>query len=123
MTRPTGPREQVIVKECLRTLRLRRVFAWRQNSGALRDKTGRPVRFTDAVGASDIGGILPGTGRFIAVEVKRPGARTKPETAKRQELYRQEVEAAGGIYLRVESIDGLIEHLAKLPETALRLTA
>jgi len=42
---------------------------WRNNTGVLPDKTGRPIRFGLCVGGSDLIGIAP-DGKFLAVEVK-----------------------------------------------------
>ena len=67
-------REQDIVRACLAVLRLRGVFAYRQNQGAFhpQGKNQRFVRFTSINGISDIIGVMP-NGRFIAVECKRSG--------------------------------------------------
>lgn len=66
---------------------------WRNNSGAWRDpKTGRVVRYgVGGKGASDLLGVAP-DGRFLAVEVKVPGGRVKPE----QEAFCAAVRRAGG---------------------------
>lgn len=42
---------------------------WRNNTGVLKDKTGRPIKFGLCVGSSDLIGICP-DGKFLAVEVK-----------------------------------------------------
>lgn len=67
-------REQDIVRACLEVLKLRGVFAYRQNQGAFNPPGHRErfVRFTSINGISDIIGVMPG-GRFLAVECKRPG--------------------------------------------------
>ena len=68
-------RERDVLSACLALLRLRRIFAWRQNSGAMRKPAGKSgsrerfIRFAGAAGVADIIGILPG-GRFLAVECK-----------------------------------------------------
>lgn len=54
---------------------------WRNNTGALRDKNDRLVKYGLCVGSSDIIGIAPG-GRFIAIEVKAPGKLPTPEQVK-----------------------------------------
>jgi hypothetical protein len=46
-------------------------------------------------------------GRFLAIEVKRPGGRVSPE----QERFLERVRAAGGIGLVIHSIDELIDSL------------
>lgn len=45
---------------------------FRNNVGALKDARGRLVRFGLGVGTSDLIGFTS-TGRFLAIEVKRPG--------------------------------------------------
>lgn len=56
------------------------VITWRNNSGVATDKTGRPVRFgigndskqlNDVCKSSDIIGIIPPGGWFLAIEAKR----------------------------------------------------
>ena len=58
------------------------VRLWRNNVGALRDENGRLVRYGLCPGSADLIGLqcLPsGLGRFVALEVKRPGAPATPE--------------------------------------------
>lgn len=68
---PTLPKqnETALVKACLEYLPLEGVVAWRNNTGALIDRTGRPVRFGLGVGSPDIVGCMP-DGRYLAVECK-----------------------------------------------------
>lgn len=61
--------EANIVNDCLLALSDAGCLAWRQNTGVLPDKNGRPIRFGLCVGSSDIIGIAP-DGRFLAVECK-----------------------------------------------------
>lgn len=96
----TTPEGQVL-RACLEHLALCRIRAWRNNTGALPDATGRPVRFGLA-GSSDILGVLPG-GRFLAIECKAPGGRT---TAL-QDQFLASVSQAGGLALVVRSMDDL----------------
>jgi hypothetical protein len=94
-----------VLKACLDLLRLRGVLAWRNNSGALRDATGRPVRF-GAVGSPDILAVGP-HGRLWAIECKAPGR--KPTAAQRAFL--GAVEAAGGLAVVVSDVRELVEVL------------
>jgi len=64
---------------------------WRQNTGALQDKSGRLVRYGLCVGSSDVIGICP-DGRFLAIEVKAQGGRVTPEQVK----FLDAVKAKGG---------------------------
>jgi hypothetical protein len=110
-----APKEGDIVKACLHLLTLRRCFAWRQNSGAMAGEyKGRKrfVRFvsTEADGISDIVGVLP-DGTFLAVEVKKPGARTAKDRAERQAAFRARVAGKGGLALVVSDVAQLDEAL------------
>jgi hypothetical protein len=79
-------RESDVLKQCLDLLKLRRVFHFRNQTGALavgQEVNRRFVRF-GAVGSSDIIAILPTHSRrpgvFLALEIKRPGGRvSKPQ--------------------------------------------
>lgn len=85
--RPEGD----LVRACLQLLRLRGVFAWRVNSGAIKlDK--RFVRFNSINGISDIIGILPG-GRILAVEAKVG----RNKTSEAQDAFLAEVRSRGGV--------------------------
>lgn len=100
------PREMDILRQCLAYLKLRGFWAWRNNAGALRDRTGRLVRFSP-VGSGDLFALLPG-GRFLSVEVKRPGG--KATAAQLDWLAR--VAAAGGVAMVVTGVDDLRARLA-----------
>lgn len=84
---------------------LRSVLGWpvvRINSGGMR--RGKSFyRFNDTAGVSDIVGLIPPAGRFLAIEVKRPGGR--PTEQQRQWL--DAVRAAGGVGLVVTGLDDL----------------
>jgi len=74
-------KEPHIVQGIVQYLKLSGFIVWRQNTGATKftDRTGREqmVRF-GFPGLSDVLGILP-DGRFLAIEVKKPGGRVSPE--------------------------------------------
>jgi hypothetical protein len=97
--------EGVVLHAVLELFRLHGWPAWRFNSGSLRDKDGRPVRFilgSDGrpySGFSDVGALAPG-GRWVAVEAKRPGGKA---TAL-QLAHLDRVEAAGGVALLVDDV-------------------
>lgn len=77
------PTEADLVKACLQLLRLRGIFAFRVNCGAVlgthRGKR-RFVRFTSVPGVSDILGVLPG-GRLLCVEAKGPKGKLRASQA------------------------------------------
>ncbi len=88
-------------------LTLRGIYCWRNNSGALIDKRGIPVRF-GKVGSADILGIHP-TGRFLAIEVKRPSGRYKPTPAQLEFL--EAIHRYGGlcgIATSIEDVDRIL---------------
>jgi len=104
--RRARPLEADIQKRILAFLRREGVFHWRQNVGGFQDRTGRWVSF-GVLGLADIIGIEPGTGRFLAIEVKRRG---EGQTA-RQRRFQERVEAAGGLYILARSVDDVREKL------------
>jgi hypothetical protein len=110
-----APRESDILRSCLDLLRLRGVFAWRVNSGAVAGEYNgrrRFVRFHGAPGCADIIGILPG-GRFLAVECKRPGNKPTPQQTAFLEAVRQQ----GGLALVVSDVRDLAAALDDVEAT------
>lgn len=104
------PLEKDIQSAILKFLQLHRVFAWRQNSGAMTGSykgKSRFVRFTSITGVSDIIGMTH-NGRFIAIEVKRKNGKLRPE----QEQFIDKVNQNGGLAFVARSVDDV--------ETALR---
>lgn len=105
MARPPRPRESEVLAQVLAWLRLHRVFHWRNNSGARvlpgRGGKGQLVRW-GVVGSGDVFALLPG-GRFVSVEVKRPGGKPRPS----QVLWADAVRAAGGAALVVTGVEEL----------------
>ncbi len=82
---------------------------FRNNVGAMQDKTGRVVRYglaneskqmSAAVKSADLIGMTD-YGRVVSIECKAPGARTDPERLAAQERWRDLVVACGGIGLIV----------------------
>src|SRR6185437_13316823 len=116
-TRLPVPLEAEVQKSCLKVLEAFGVLAWRSNTGAFRvpGKGGRQrlMRAGLGNGSADIVGILPGycsvsrSGRFFALEVKRPGGRPTPG----QIAWLQGVNQVGGLALWVDSAQLLIDAL------------
>jgi hypothetical protein len=102
--------EAAVMAGCLQLLRLAGVFHWRANCGAAHLDGGRRRRFVrfGLRGCSDILGILPG-GRFLAVEVKRPGGKVTEV----QRWFLDQITAAGGVALVVSDVRQLEELLRK----------
>lgn len=64
-------------------------------------------------GGADLIGIVPRSGRFLAIECKRAGARTDPDRQALQDEFARQVESAGGIAVKVTSLNELIVELKK----------
>jgi hypothetical protein len=94
--------EGAVVQACLEYLRIYGALVWRNNTGALKDKTGRPVYY-GKLGSADILGLLPG-GRFIAVECKSK----KGKLSEKQKDFLAEVEQLGGIAIVARSVEDVM---------------
>jgi hypothetical protein len=92
---PTArPLERDIVKAIRDWLRLKGIWHWKEMPGA----------FGHQQGKSDILGALKPSGRFLAIEVKRPGG--KPSEA--QLRFLQNVQENGGISILAYSLEDVI---------------
>lgn len=87
------PREADVQRTILDALALMGAVVVRVNSGGLKDATGRLVRFNRTPGCSDILACL--RGRFVAVEVKRPGKANAVTPI--QQAFLDAVRRAGGV--------------------------
>lgn len=85
----------------LNYLTLKRVFHWRNNTGALRTERGGFVRF-GSPGSPDIFAVVHG--RLLGIEVKDEKGRLNPD----QEAFRDGLEAAGGTYIVARSLDDVM---------------
>lgn len=117
-----GPRESAVVAAVLAYLTCRGdVIAWRNNTGAYSPRPGQWIRFGHE-GSGDIIGLIAPSGRFLSIECKRPkGARLSAA----QERHRDQVLAAGGIYILARSVDDVERALpsvtVKLPPASGRV--
>jgi hypothetical protein len=108
-----APKESAIQTAILKWLRVLGIPAIRVNSRTfdVRDATKRSgfriMRANDVKGTSDILACLPPDGRFLALEVKRPGAKLSLE----QSAFLQWIASAGGIGARVTSCQDVMELL------------
>lgn len=84
----------------------RGIISWRNHTFALKDKDGRLVRGGLCVGSSDIIGIMP-DGRFLAIEVKKPGKKPTPEQLNFIEVIRRHGGIAGVVH-SPEELEGLL---------------
>lgn len=97
------PLEREIQKVCLNwLLKSAKCFAWRQNSTGIFDREKGFFRVAPKRGAPDI--IAIAKGRFIGIEVKRPGGGRQSDE---QKWFQESVEAAGGEYWLVYSLADL----------------
>jgi hypothetical protein len=85
------------------------VLVWRNHVGLSRQGSGRFARSGLAKGASDLVGLVSPSGRFIAIEVKRPrGGRVSED----QERWLALVRACGGVAGVVRSVEEALELVA-----------
>jgi len=117
--KPKRKTETALTREIMVALnRLPGVHVFRNNTGALADETGRVVYYGLGKGSPDLVGWVTGSmvasgmshwcnvARFLGVEVKMPGKmRAHPEVLENQDRWRDMIEAAGGIYVRVTSVE------------------
>jgi hypothetical protein len=109
--------ESQLVRACLALLRIRGVFAWRQNQGAIPCKGGYR-RFNGLAGVADILAVVPtfpamgsglAVGRLVGVECKIAAGRQTPA----QREFQRRLEDAGGAYLVVRDVRELEAWLAE----------
>jgi hypothetical protein len=84
------PKESEIRKSIQRYLDLRGIFNFRQWQGQFSVK-----------GVPDIVGILPGSGKILGIEVKRPGGKTSDVQAE----FIQHINRSGGIAFVASSVE------------------
>jgi hypothetical protein len=96
MNKPDTP-ENRVKAEVLKYLKLRRIKAWSNPSGAVRIRPGKFMHF-GLKGSADILGCLP-DGRFLAVEVKAERGRLSPE----QRQFLEEIGGLGGLAIVARS--------------------
>lgn len=96
--------ETQLVAACLEMLSVYRIFGWRNNSGAFKTESGGFYRF-GAKGSPDILAIC--NGKFIGIECKVGHNKLSPA----QVDFQRRVEAAGGNYWLVYSLDDLEKYV------------
>ena len=108
MTKPVKP-EGVIIKEILKDLKTRGVYAWRNNSGATvhsyyNQREGRTknsfIRY-GSVGMPDIMGVHQGS--LFAIEVKTRSGKTTPA----QDIWLEKLRAEGCVAFIARSVEDL----------------
>jgi hypothetical protein len=101
----TGISEADVIKTIDEALSIFGIFHFRNNTGAIKTPQGTFVRF-GSPGSADFLGICPG-GKFLSVEVKRPGGRLSPA----QSAWLDAVNHEGGVAIWVDSVDSLERQL------------
>jgi len=98
--------EESVLSACLDLLELRKVKAWRTNSGLAITSRGGAIRLAPAGTADIIGYYRCGVGRsrFLAVEVKRPVGGV---VSREQIAFLTDVRDSGGIALVINRVDNL----------------
>jgi hypothetical protein len=98
--------EQGIQRAVLDYLRWKGIPCYKHQNAGIRKPDGGYIP-THTRGVSDIIGCIPKTGRFLAIEVKRPG--NKP-TAEQQQFI-DTINAAGGLAFVARSVEEVDEAL------------
>lgn len=93
-------KESDIIAAIMQYLAHRKVFFWRQNTGAFTDARGHFYRFSVS-GAPDI--IVVKYGRCIGIEAKtRHGKQSEA-----QKTFQKQLEQAGGLYILARSVEDI----------------
>lgn len=92
--------EKVEIPRCLDFLRAKGCFVWENKTRKMTYTDNGKKHFLSygLVGSADIIGISP-YGRFLAVEVKSSADSRRIGLTNKQQMFRAEIEARGGIYL------------------------
>lgn len=93
--------EANILRQIMWALSEHDILIFRNNVGCTRFPNGSVVRYGLFPGSSDLIGIRKRDGRFLAIEVKKPGQNAKPH----QQNFIDRIKEAGGIAGVARSID------------------
>lgn len=96
--------EKEVQTAILQYLQVKRIFHFRNNTGATKTEGGGFVRY-GTPGSPDI--IVVQNGIFIGIEVKRPGGKLSPN----QKLFCDALLKAGGRYIVAHSLEDVMEIL------------
>jgi hypothetical protein len=112
--KPGTPLEKDIQRVICEWLQLKKYFFWRSNNIPVYGKNNAGAmtfrslpKFTPR-GLPDI--MLINKGKFIAIEIKRPGAKLRPEQAS----FGLNCIGHGGFFIAVHSLDELQEYIGNL---------
>jgi hypothetical protein len=97
-------KESYVQRQILDYLALKRIFHYRNNSGAFVDSQKHFYRF-GAVGSPDIVCVIHG--QYVGIEVKAP----KGGQSDHQKEFQKQLEAAGGRYILAYSLDDVLRSI------------
>lgn len=100
-------KEKDVQKAILDYLGYKKIFHYRNNSGAFKTERGGFYRF-GATGSPDI--VCCVRGRYVGIECKAPKGRQSPN----QKIFQENLEKAGGLYILAKSIEDVEEGLLKV---------
>lgn len=104
-----GAKENAVTRACAIALAACGVFAWRNNTGAI--KTEKRFFRYGTPGAGDLAGIMPG-GIYIEVEVKtKTGKQTDSQRVRQRDL-----EEAGACYILARGYDDVVDGVKAFQE-------
>jgi hypothetical protein len=101
--------EQGIQRAILDYLRWRGIPCYKHQNAGIMKRDGSYIP-THTRGVSDIIGCIPKTGRFLAIEVKRPGGKPSPE----QQQFIDMINGAGGLAFLAMSVEDVISKLPRI---------
>jgi penicillin-binding protein-related factor A (putative recombinase) len=104
--------EKSLQKAILDYLTLKKVFHYRNNSGAFRTEKGGFYRF-GAVGSPDIVCVIKG--QYVALEIKG----TYGKQSLGQKKFQEDLEKAGGSYFLIRCFEDFVEMLGRYDMTIL----
>lgn len=90
-----------LVKACCSYLTMKKVFHYRNNSGAFKNSEGHFFRF-GAVGSPDIIAVI--NGKYVGIECKMGSGRQSPS----QKEFEKNLTKAGGEYWLIRSVEELV---------------
>ena len=110
--RTGGMKESEIMKAIMIEASRLGARLFRNNVGVLRDNRGNYIRYGLCPGSSDLVGWTP-EGRFLAVEIKRPGKYPTPM----QEAFLQAISQSGGRAFVAHSLDEFNKEFSRCQPT------
>lgn len=90
-----------LVKACEEYLRMKHIFHYRQNTGALRTQSGGFIRF-GTTGSPDIVAVI--AGKYIGIECKMGSGKQSPG----QKDFEKRLKQAGGEYWLIRDVQEVV---------------